>query len=180
MCSRCVILTIMHHECDSRQVCMCFTMTLKMLVHFGTQIWRYCVGIWSSFRGKSAKVISSSNIRHSLKSDTSSSVQYNTTQRLYNSVRTTAFYSGHLNGRKEIQAPPQVTQNTPQLKERAKTSVTLTKLHKFFNDINRICLSVRPFICLIVTDEESKNRLLWTLFTVSCTKRIFQIWLNSA
>jgi hypothetical protein len=62
----CVLPTIMHHACDSRQECMCFTLTLMIPVHFGTQNWRYPVGIWSYFRRTSAKVISCSYSRHSL------------------------------------------------------------------------------------------------------------------
>lgn len=70
------------------------------------------------------------------------------TQQLRISLRTTAFYSAHINCRKEIQTPPKVAHNAPQSKERAKTSVTFTKLHKFFNDIHHVCLSVRQAVHL--------------------------------
>jgi hypothetical protein len=57
---------IMHHACDSRLECVCFILTLQMLVHFGSQVWRYSVGIRFSFRRTSAKAISCSNNQYPL------------------------------------------------------------------------------------------------------------------
>jgi hypothetical protein len=58
------------------------------------------------------------------------------------------------------------THFAPQRKGRIKTSVTFTKLYKFFSDIHHGWPSVSPFVSPRATNVKSKNRLLWTFFII--------------